>query len=84
MFPYFQAVDSNGPDHLGKRFFSRTVISSCVSCRDKKTVKIKVNFHGLIDCEKGTLTRHTLFLHDDLRIFSKNLKVINSHKQKMS
>ena len=70
MFSYFQVVDSNGPDHLRKRFFSRTVISSCVSCRDKKTVKIKVNFHGLIDCETGTLTRHPL-LHDDLCVFSK-------------
>ena len=26
MFSYFQAVDSNGPDHLHKRFFSRKVI----------------------------------------------------------
>ena len=26
MFSYFQAVDSNGPDHLRKRFFSRTMI----------------------------------------------------------
>ena len=26
MFSYFQAVDSNRPDHLRKRFFSRKVI----------------------------------------------------------
>ena len=26
MFSYFQTVDSNGPDHLRKRFFSRKVI----------------------------------------------------------
>ena len=44
---------------------------------------MKINFHGLRDCETGTLTRHPL-LNDDLCTFSKNLKVINSHKQKMS